>query len=180
MLFINKGQHDSYSDVSMVKATPTMILKLYKFKVHLYIRRYVWHAYTDLFIYICRSIFVNCTLSVFYLTFVCPTTITQLDEFPVIVCFSVVSQPWRTTYNHHWKLMNKLNPVPLLTPGNFLFKSCQDLRGALLGRQLHLAHRFARSPQLRRRLDQDKGAPGTTSFCRRRLMNNQFCGWCNM
>jgi len=33
----------------------------------------------------------------------------------------------------------------------------KDLRGALLGRQLHLAHRFARSPQLRRRLDQEGG-----------------------
>ncbi|CAL1130363.1 unnamed protein product [Cladocopium goreaui] len=33
----------------------------------------------------------------------------------------------------------------------------KDLRGALLGRQLHLAQRFARSPGLRRRLDQEGG-----------------------
>eukprot|EP00438_Fugacium_kawagutii_P013154 Skav233658 [mRNA] locus=scaffold2779:1084525:1085958:- [translate_table: standard] len=36
-----------------------------------------------------------------------------------------------------------------------------ELRGALLGRQLHLAQRFARAPALRRRLDQERQMAAT-------------------
>ena len=94
--------------------------KLYKFKVHLYIRRYVWH---DMLIQICLFTFVEVyswmhTFCI--LPYIClSNNYYPMDESPVIVCFSVVSQPWRTTYHHHWKLMNKLNPVPLLTQAIF-------------------------------------------------------------
>ena len=48
MLFINKGQHDSYSDVSMVKATPTMILSCINSR---YI--YIYDDMFDMLIQIC-------------------------------------------------------------------------------------------------------------------------------
>eukprot|EP00913_Durusdinium_trenchii_P032467 g30396.t1 len=50
----------------------------------------------------------------------------------------------------------------------------KDLRGALLGRQLHLAQRFARSPGLRRRLDQEPTDRGIVqSGCAQLTWSNQ-------
>ena len=116
MLFINKGQHDSYSDVSMVKATPTMILSCINSR---YIYRNIYDDMFDMLIQICLFTYVEIYLwmhTFCILPYIClSNNYYPMDESPVIVCVSVVSQPWRTTYHHHWKLMNKLNPVPLLT-----------------------------------------------------------------
>jgi len=118
ILFINEGQHDSYSDVSMVKATPTMILSCINSRCI-----YIYDDMFDMLIQICLFTFVEVHLwmhAFCILPYIClSNNYYPMDEFPVIVCFSVVSQPWRTTYHHHRKLMNKLNPVPLLTQAIF-------------------------------------------------------------
>ncbi|CAJ1343547.1 unnamed protein product, partial [Effrenium voratum] len=58
---------------------------------------------------------------------------------------------------HDKKAWQQLLDDLMAFPADWNAQMHKDLRGALLGRQLHLAHRFAKCPGLRRQVDQEGG-----------------------